>query len=109
MGSALYISIKDPPRELDTMMSGKALAGAWETLDAAAETIGVPPINKLCNSSWKAPEKGLPIFEKYLEYVAAHPTGMPDAAEVIEDLKDVLRLIGVAQGLGTKWRLMLDY
>lgn len=109
MGSALYISVKNPPRELDTMMNGKALARAWEALDAAAQGIGVPPISKLCNSSWKAPEKGLPVFEKYLEYVATRPTNIPNAGEVIEDLKDVLRLIGEAQRLGTKWRLMLDY
>ena len=109
MGSALYISIKNPPHDLDTMMNGKALAKAWKTLDAVAESIGVPPINKLCNSSWKAPEKGLPVFEKYLQYVATNPTSIPDAPEVTEDLKDVLRLIGEAQRLGTKWRLMLDY
>ena len=91
------------------MMNGKALAGAWQALDGAAESIGVPPINKLCNSSWKAPEKGLPVFEKYLQYVETHSANIPDAAEVIEDLKDVIRLIGEAQKLGTKWRLMLDY
>ena len=109
MGSALYVSIKNPPVDLDTMMSGKALAKAWTALDAAAESIGVPSIGKLCNASWKAPEKGLPIFEQYLRYVEAQPASVADAGEVIEDLKDVVRLIGEAQKLGTKWRLMLDY
>jgi|SRR6516164_5462230 hypothetical protein len=109
MGSALYVSIKNPPAELDTMMNGKALAKAGETLDAAAESIGVPPINKLCNASWKAPEKGLPIFETYLQYVETHTASVPNAAEVAEDLKDVVRFIGEAHKLGTKWRLMLDY
>ena len=109
MGSALYISIKDPPSNLDTMMSGKALAKAWEALDLVAAKIGAPPMNKLCNNSWKAPEKGLPVFEKYLQYVVAHPADVPDSVEVIEDLKDVIRLIGEAKSLGTKWRLLLDY
>lgn len=109
MGSALYISIKDAPPDLDTMMNGKALAKAWEALDLVAANIGEPPMNKLCNNSWKAPEKGLPVFEKYLEYVVAHPADVPDAPEVIEDLKDVIRLIGEARSLGTKWRLLLDY
>ena len=109
MGSALYISIKNPPPDLDTMMNGKALAKAWEALDAVAAKLGVPPLNKLCNNSWKAPEKGLPAFEKYLQYVKTNPTAVPNAHEVIEDLKDVIRLVSAARGLGTKWRLLLDY
>ena len=109
MGSALYVSIKNPPSDLDTMMDGKALAKAWESLDAVASQLGVPSINKLCNNSWKASEKGLPVFEKYLQYVVAHPNDVPNAPEVIEDLKDVLKLIGEAHRLGTKWRLLLDY
>jgi len=109
MGSALYISIKNPPSTLDTMMDGKALARAWEALDVVAAKINEPNINKLCNSSWKAPEKGLPIFEKYLQYVIANPSEVPDAPSVIDDLKDIIRLIAEAQNLGTKWRLLLDY
>jgi len=109
MGSALYVSIKNPPPALDTMMNGKALARAWEALDVVAAKIGEPPLNKLCNNSWKAPEKGLPIFQRYLQHITAHPADVPDAPEVIEDLKDVVRLIGEAQSLGTKWRLLLDY
>jgi len=109
MGSALYVSIKNPPSDLDTMMNGKALAKAWEALDTVAPKLGVPSITKLCNNSWKAPEKGLPAFEKYLQYVETNPTAVPSAQEVIEDLKDVIRLISVAQCLGTKWRLLLDY
>jgi hypothetical protein len=90
-------------------MDGKSLARAWHVLDVIANQIGVPPLNKLCNNAWKAPEKGLPVFEKYLRYIEANPNSVPNAPEVIEDLKDVLKLIGEAHRLGTKWRLLLDY
>lgn len=109
MGSALYVSIKDKPADLDTLMNGKALARAWDALDALAPALGVLPISKLCNASWKSPDKGRPDIEKYLAHVHANPESVPDAPEVVEDLKDVLRLIGEAGKLGTKWRLMLDY
>jgi len=109
MGSALYVSIKDKPDDLDTFMNGKALARAWDALDALAPTLGILPVSKLCNASWKSPEKGLPDIEKYLAYVQQNPASVPDASEVIEDLQDVARLIGEARKLGTKWRLMLDY
>lgn len=109
MGSALYVSIKDKPDDLDTSMNGKALARAWDVLDALAPTLGALPISKLCNASWKNPDKGRPDIEKYLAHVRANPASVPDAPDVIEDLEDVLRLIGDAQKLGTKWRLMLDY
>ncbi len=71
MGSALYISIKDRPEDLDWMMNGKPLAGAW---DALAE---VPPITKLCNFAWKQPDKGLVTFEKHLAFVQANPKPFP--------------------------------
>ncbi len=109
MGSALYISIKDKPKELDSFMNGKALARAWEALDRISEELKLPNLNKLCNNAWKAPEKGIPIFESYLAYVTKHPDSVPDAEEVVEDLRDVIRLIGEAGKLGTKWRLLLDY
>ena len=54
------------------------------------------------------PDKGLVIFEKYLAFVQANPKTVPDAKHVIEDLRDVLRLIGEAKRLDTKWRLLLD-
>lgn len=108
MGSALYISIKNRPDDLDWMMNGKPLANAWDALDAIAEQADVPPITKLCNAAWKQPDKGLVIFEKYLAFVQANPKTVPDAKHVIEDLRDVVRLIGEAKRLDTKWRLSLD-
>lgn len=109
MGSALYISIKDKPATLDAEMDGKALARAWEAFNPIAEKLGVPNLDKLCTTAWKAPDKGLPVFEKYLAYVVEHPDSVPDANEVVEDIKDILRLISEASRLGTKWRLLLDY
>lgn len=109
MGSALYISIKDKPGDLDTFMNGKALARAWDELDALAPTLGALPISKLCNASWKSPAKGRPDFEKYLAHIRSNPASVPDAPAVIDDLEDVVRLIGEAEKLATKWRLMLDY
>jgi hypothetical protein len=109
MGSALYISIKGKPSALDTEMDGRALARAWEALNPIAEKLEVPNLDKLCTTAWKSPDKGLPVFEKYLAYVVEHPDCVPNAKDVIEDIKDVLRLIGEASKLGTKWRLLLDY
>jgi hypothetical protein len=109
MGSALYVSIKDRPADLDWMMNGKPLARAWDALDAIAQAADVPPISKLCNASWKLPDKGLLVFQKYLAFVEANPANIPDAPDVIDDLKDVVRLIGEAKRLNSKWRLMLDY
>lgn len=109
MGSALYISIKDCPSELDTMMNGKAIASAWDVLDGVAESLGVPPINKICNNAWKAPEKGIPVFEKYLAYVQENSSDIEDHEAVADDLRDIIRLINEAKRLNTKWRLLLDY
>lgn len=109
MGSALYISIKDKPAELDTYMNGKPLARAWDALEALAPILGVPGISKLCNSSWKAPEKGLPVFEKYLSHIQENPSCIEEPEYVIEDLNDIIRLIKEAGRLNTKWRLLLDY
>ena len=109
MGSALYVSIKDKSSNLDTLMNGKALARAWEALDQIAEKLKLPNLNKLCNNVWKSPEKGLPIFEAYLTYITQYPESVPDTEGVVEDLKDIIRLIGEASKLGTKWRLLLDY
>lgn len=109
MGSALFVSIKDKPADLDWMMNGKPLARAWDALDVVASLIAVPDLNKLCSSAWKNPDKYLPIFEKYLAHVEANPASVPDASNVIDDLKDVVRLVGEAKRLGTKWRLVLDY
>ena len=109
MGSALYISIKDKPASLDTDMDGKALARAWDALNPIADKLGIPNLDKLCTTAWKAPDKGLPVFEKYLAYVTEHPDSVPDADDVLEDIKDIVRLIGEAAKLGTKWRLLLDY
>ena len=109
MGTALFISIKDKPASLDVEMDGNALARAWEALNPIAEKLAIPDLDKLCTAAWKAPVKGLPIFQKYLAYVVEHPDSVPDAAHVIEDLKEIVRLIGEASKLGTKWRLSLDY
>jgi len=73
MSSALYISIKDKPKDLDTFMSGKALASAWEALNPIADKLKLPTMDKLCNNAWKAPEKGLSIFESYLAYITEYP------------------------------------
>ncbi len=90
-------------------MNGKALARAWEALNPIAEKLKLPNLDKLCNNAWKAPEKGLAIFEAYLAYVTTYPESVPDAEAVVEDLRDVIRLIGEASKLGSKWRLLLDY
>lgn len=109
MGSALYIAIKDKPKNFDTFMNGKPLARAWEAFDPIAEKLKLPNLDKLCNGAWKVPEKGLPIFESYLTYITEYPESVPDADDVGEDLRDVIRLIGEAAKLGTKWRLLIDY
>lgn len=109
MSLALFISIKDKPDGFEDYMCGKFLARAWDALDVIAPIINVPVMNKLCNSAWKNPDKGLPIFEKYLDYIRQNPSSVPDSLEVIEDLEDVVRLIGEAKRLNTKWRLLLDY
>lgn len=109
MGTALYVSIKDAPKDLDTFMDGKSLARAWEAFDPIADKLGLPNFNKLCSTAWKSPEKGLQTFSAYLAYVQQHPESVPDSSDVIDDLKDVVSLIGEAQKLGTKWRLLLDY
>jgi hypothetical protein len=109
MSLALFISIKDKPDGFEDYMCGKFLAHAWDALDVIAPIINIPVMNKLCNSAWKNPDKGLPIFEKYLDYIRQNPSSVPDSLEVIEDLEDVLRLIGEAKRLNTKWRLLLDY
>ena len=83
MGSALYVSIKDKPNDLDTSMNGKALARAWDAMDALAPSLGALPISKLCNASWKSPDKGLPDIEHYLAHIQAKPESVPDSADVI--------------------------
>ncbi len=109
MGSALYISIKDCPSDLDTLMNGKALAKAWDALNPIAEKLKLPNLDKLCNNAWKAPDKGLPVFEAYLAYVTQNPASVPNGEDVAEDLRDIIRLIAAAAKAGTKWRLLLDY
>ena len=109
MGVALYIAIKDKPDEFDGFMSGKDLARAWDALNVIAVIIDVPTIDKLCSNAWKNPDKGLPIFQKYLDYIKENPASIENANYVIEDLEDVLRLIGEAKKLNSKWRLCLDY
>jgi len=109
MGTALYISIKDAPKDLDTFMDGKSLARAWEAFNPIAAKLGLPNFGKLCSTAWKSPEKGLQTFTAYLAYLQQHPESIPDSAGVIDDLEDVIRLIGEAKKLGTKWRLLLDY
>lgn len=109
MGNALYIVIKDKPDDFDGFMNGKDLARAWDALNVIAAIIDVPTIDKLCNNAWKNPDKGLPIFQKYLDYIKENPTSVENSNYVLEDLEDVLRLIGEAKNLQSKWRLCLDY
>ncbi|MDO8414704.1 MAG: hypothetical protein Q7S87_00685 [Agitococcus sp.] len=109
MGNALYIEIKDKPDDFDSFMNGKDLARAWDALNVIAAIINVPTIDKLCNNAWKNPDKGLPIFQKYLDYIKENPTSVENSNYVIEDLEDVLRLIGEAKNFSSKWRLWLDY
>lgn len=109
MGSALYVSIQNKPSTLDTDMNGKPLAHAWEALDTISTELNIPNLDKLTTGAWKLPEKGLPVFQAYLNYVVEHPDSVPDSEGVKEDLKDVIRLLEEAARHQTKWRLMLDY
>jgi hypothetical protein len=60
-------------------------------MNVIAAIIDVPTIDKqLCSNAWKNPDKGLPVFQKYLDYIKENPTSVK-IRNVIEDLEDVLR------------------
>lgn len=109
MCPALFIALKDKPDDVELLMNGRALSKAWEAFDIIAEELSLPNFNKLCSSAWKSPEKGLPIFEAYLQYITQHPDSVKNHDAVTADLQDVVRLIREAAKFGTKWRLIVDY
>lgn len=120
MGAAYYIVLEREIDGLDTMMDGKRLSRSIESLDVAAERLGVRQLSEFVSIP---PEEIAELLEDTegldlppLKQFSA-PDGLatvrallpePEAQPAINDLKDCERILAVAAEHNVGWHFQID-
>jgi hypothetical protein len=121
MGAAYYIVLEKEIDGLDTMMDGKMLSRHMESLDSAAQQLGVRPLSEYISmdadaladvlgddadgietSSFQhfSAQDGLEIIRTLLP--------RPEAQPAFQDLKDCERVLSAAAQHGVGWHFEID-
>ena len=120
MSAAYYIVLERPIDGLETFMNGKRLSRSIESLDAAANRLGVRrlsefvsiPPNEIAEYLGDTEGLNLPPLEQYsaqdgLETVRAL-LSQPEVQPAIDDLKDCERILAVAAEHDVGWHFQID-
>jgi len=121
MGAAYYIVLDHEIEGLDSMIDGKALSRHMESLDAAADQLGVRRLTEFFSID---PEEAaeflsevedikMPTLQQFsaeegLATVRALLT-RPEARPALQDLQECERVLKAAAEHGVKWHLAVDY
>ncbi len=133
MGVAYFIVLDRKIEGLDTGMDGKMLARAAQTLDSAAERLGVQPLSQFISvdpeqavdfvegeggpsGALETPplrqfpaQEGLATVRALLAHVQSHPEGIFKPELVLQDLRDCERILAGAAQHQVKWHLEVDF
>jgi hypothetical protein len=121
MGVAFYIVLEKEIDGLDTMMDGKMLSRNIESLDSAAQQLGVRPLTEFISMDADAlasfvgndadgveipPLQHFSAKDGLVTVRALLPR--PEAQPAIDDLKDCERILIAAAEHGVGWHLQID-
>ncbi len=133
MGAAYFIVLERKIDGLDTMMDGKSLAHAIETLDAAATRLGVTPLSNFFSIDPEqaaeflleeggegagielpplqqfSAQAGLATVRALLAHLQAKPRSVKDAEGVVGDLRECERILSAAAEHGIGWHFEVDF
>jgi len=131
MGVAFFIVPEREVPGLETFVNGKALARA-EDLDQVAEAAGVrplmdffsedpeevwallsdegsePPAEGFAPQEWFPAEEGLATVRSLIAHLETDPSAAPDAAALVEDLREFDRVLGGLAAESVRWHLAVD-
>ncbi len=121
MGAAYYIALEKKIDGLDTMMDGKMLSRHIESLDSAAQQLGVRPLSEFISMGADAFADVLGddadgIEAPPLQHFSAQDglatiralLPRPEAQPAIQDLKDCERVLSTAAQHGVGWHFQID-
>ena len=122
MGAAYYIVLETEIDGLDTAMDGKSISRHIETLDQAAEELGVQPLSKFFSMPPDemvdfldgADDIQLPPLQQFsardglatMKALLAHTPVHAD--HVVEDLRQCERILSAAAEHGVRWHFQID-
>ena len=131
VGVALYIVAEREVPDVDTQVGGKAL-GRSNNLDRLATRVGVRPLMDYFSTDpvqaaahieelgeepptdipeevWFPAEDGLVTVRGLLRHLEANPTAIPDAAEIVAELREFEGVLVGLAAAGVRWHLAVDY
>jgi hypothetical protein len=121
MGAAYYIALETEIDGLDTMMDGKMLSRHIESLDSAAQQLGVRSLTEFISMDADALADVLGddadgIETPPLQHFSAQDglatiralLPRPEAQPAIQDLKDCERILSAAAQHGVGWHFQID-
>src|SRR4051812_27461394 len=121
MGAAYYIALETEIEGLDTMMDGKLLSRHIESLDSAAEQLGVRPLTEFISMDGDAlidilGDDAVGIETPLLQQFPAQDGFVtvrallprPEAQPAMQDLMDIERILSAAAQHGVGWHFQID-
>jgi len=108
MSLAHFISLQNKNPGFDTFVNGKAIAHACDELEAIAVKEGVASIMSYYGRKWYGADTGLATVHALIRHLEANPEAVPDAGDVIDDLKEWEEVLLKAKDAGIKWKMKID-
>jgi hypothetical protein len=121
MGAAYYIALEKKIGGLDTMMDGKMLSRHIESLDSAAQQLGVRPLTDFLSMDADALAEVLGddadgVETPPLQHFSAQDglatvralMSRPEAQPALHDLKECERILSTAAQHGVGWHFQIE-
>ena len=133
MGVAYFISASDGDTSYSTMMDGKGLGRALDSVSCMGEDFGMPRLDafvsqskediieimpqgfnsidesKLPDEQWYDPKMGIQLIEQYISKLKAYEyIYKDDKKDSLQDLNDMLSILKILDNKGLKWHLTID-